>query len=255
MNKIKALAIITTFFSSIVILPTSWAIPVVTAADAPALSQGFYLGGELGYDYAKIYENFSFPFTTSHGPSQLDGYAHSAATGFVGGGLIGYGKMLTNKLYLGTEILANGSQASTKNQATYSHFHDTGLYDHDGYSNVISFKNNVGISFLPGFQANKNNLFYGRLGYSLAHVSSTENVIFYGQPFNLPLTTTPYTNSYSPSGFSYGLGFETAFINQLSVRGEFIHTDYRSFTTLLGNQISIADNQAMIGLLYHFKNA
>ena len=95
-------------------------------------------------------------------------------------------------------------------------------------------------------------LFYGRLGYSQAHINGNESVVFYSEPLGLPQTITPYAINASPNGFSYGLGIEFALMQHVSVRGEFIHSDYQSITTRLNNQIAVSDNQAMIGLLYHF---
>lgn len=64
--------------STLCFVPSSFAELAKLKSDAVALSQGAYVGGELGYDYSKItYENFLFNFTTSHGPSTLNGYAHS----------------------------------------------------------------------------------------------------------------------------------------------------------------------------------
>ena len=206
-------------------MPLSFAEVAMTKPDADALSHGAYVGGELGYDYSKLYENVLFPFTTSHGPSTLTGYMHSAATGFVGGGFIGYGQTFTNHLYLGIELIANGSTASTNDQMVYDHFHDIGLYDGDGYRSTLSIKNNLGISILPGIKINQKALFYGRLGYSQAHISGKESIIFFSEPLGLPQSITPYALSSSPNGFSYGLGIETALLNHLSFRGEFIHTD------------------------------
>ncbi len=215
------------------------------------LSQDLYLGGALGYDYAKINDQFLFDFTTSHGPSTQVGYDYLAAGGFFGGGFIGYGKKWGNHLYLGVELLANGSSASVTNQTIYNHTHEE-LFDGDGYSNTISIKNNVGISLLPGVEVNNTTLVYGRLGYSKARITGTEGVVFYSEPSGLPQKTTQYTLSYSPNGFSYGLGIETAPIKHFSLRVELIHTDYQFFTTSLDNRISVSDNQAALSFLYHF---
>lgn len=257
----------TTFFSQTIIRKTSIFLvsftlmmgmpPLIFAesqisSDPGVLSQGAYVGGELGYDYATINDHFTFPFTTSHGPSELEGHTHFSAAGFVGGGFIGYGVQLKKNFYLGAEFLANGSTLSTYNQTIYNHFHDAGKYDGDGYDHTLSIKNNIGISLLPGIHLNQNVLFYGRLGYSSAHVTGTEGVIFYSEPLNLPQSTTSYSFSVSPNGFSYGLGIEAALVRHFSFRGEFIRTDYQSFKTRLNNQISVSNNQVMLGLLYHF---
>ena len=217
------------------------------------LSHGAYVGGELGYDYSKItYENFLFKFPTSHGPSTLSGDAHFAATGFVGGGFVGYGQSLPNHLYLGAELFANGVTSSTSNEAVYDHFHAIGRYDGNGYNNTVSVKNNVGISILPGIQIHQNVLFYGRLGYSQAHISGNENIVFYSEPLGLPESRIPHPFSSSPNGFHYGLGIETALVKQFSLRAELNHTDYQSFKTRLNNAMTVSTNQAMLSLLYHF---
>ena len=240
-------------FSTFCFVSPSFAELAKLQSDCVVLSHGAYVGGELGYDYSKITEeNFLFKFPTSHGPSTLSGYAHSAATGFVGGGFVGYGQSLTNHLYLGVELFANGVTSSTDNQAVYDHFHDVGRYDVNGYSNTVSIKNNVGISVLPGIQIHQNALFYGRLGYSQAHIGGKENIIFYSEPLGLPESITPYKISSSPNGFHYGLGIEAALVKQLSLRAELIHTDYQSFITRLNNSIAVSTNQAMLSLLYHF---
>ena len=249
--KIKCIASLIALCSAICWVPFTFAETAI-AKPAVSLSHGTYVGGQIGYDYAPIYNNFLFQYTTSHGPSTLGGYSHSAASGVVGGGSIGYGRMFKNYLYLGAELFANISTASTNNQAIYDHFHETGRYDGDGYHNTISVKNNTGISLLPGIQVNQNVLFYGRLGFSKSHIGGNERVIFYSEPLGVPTSTTPHSISFSPNGFNYGLGFETALVKHISVRGEFIRTEYQSFTSQLNNKISVSTNQAMIGLLYHF---
>ncbi len=249
--KKKYIQLCATIFSVISTASVSFSGSLSATPDDSGLSQGLYLGGSVGYDYAKIHHQFLFNFTTSHGHSTQVGYDHLVADGFVGGGFIGYGKKLSNNFYLGIELLANGSTASATNQTIYNHSHEE-LYDGDGYSNNISIKNNIGISFLPGVQVNSATLVYGRLGYSQARITGNEGVIFYSEPLGLPQTITPYEVSFSPNGFSYGLGIETALIKHFSVRGELIHTDYQSFTTSLNNKISVSDNQAALSFLYHF---
>ena len=249
--KKASLQLITAIFSVTVTASVSFSGSMGATTDELGLSQGLYLGGSLGYDYAKIHHQFSFDFMTSHGPSTQVGYDNLAADGFVGGGLIGYGKQWGNRFYLGVELLANGSTASATNQTIYNHTHEA-LYDGDGYSNNISIKNNIGISLLPGVQVNNATLAYGRLGYSQARITGSEGVIFYSEPLGLPQTTTPHQVSFSPNGFSYGLGIETALIKHFSVRGELIHTDYQSVTTSLHNKMSVSDNQAALSFLYHF---
>jgi len=213
---------------------------------------GVYVGGEIGYDYAKVYNNYEYSFTTSHGPSVTTGFNHLAATGFVGGGFIGYRQTVHDIFYWGVEILGNGSTASGVSESVYTHSHASGAYDSNGYNSAISIKNNFGASFLPGIKLNKSASLYGRIGYSQAHIKGNDTLIFYSEPLGVPQSRTPHTFSSSPNGLSYGLGFEAAVTHTLGVRADVIHTDYQSFKTSLSNRISVSDNQAMIGFIYHF---
>lgn len=211
------------------------------------LYDGLYVGGQVGFDFAFIKSNFAGVADTI-GDFFVDNHS-KAVTGFIGGGFVGYGRTFDNLLYLGVEFFGNGANATeTDNSAVIAG--DTG--DILGFTESVSVKGNYGISFLPGIKLNDSTLAYARLGYHWGRVSVDESVIFSDTPTGLPRTVIPFNYSSTRGGFNYGLGIETAIVRNFSVRGEVNHTDYRSFNTNIGTNIKVLDNQAMVGLIYHF---
>ncbi len=215
-------------------------VPMKPAAPLPpvmaplVLNTGPYFGIAAGYDSYKIHQNTSFVGTTS---SSFNPTIN--ATGFIPAILAGYGYAFNNALYLGLEIFLNYSNAY---QSTNYLISDT--TDHINYNSKFFVSTGYGINLLPGIRFTDSALAFLRLGYQMARLRGQENLNADGviQPSN--------TSSWS-GGFSYGLGFEEAMMGNFSLRGEYVHTDYRAFTATSGTLYSPSNNEFLLSLIYH----
>jgi outer membrane immunogenic protein len=209
--------------------------PVVMPA-CVQLMDGFYVGAQVGYD------NYSTRETTSVAPAlslggTINGNPSVAANGWVGGLFLGYGMYFSNLYYLGLEVFGNGSGASESHNFTAS--------NGDSYNNKFTVGGSYGISLLPGIKLSNATLGYIRLGYNRASMK--------GQETSTPAGTggTYDSKSQWQGGFNYGLGMETYVYQNFSVRTEYTHTNYSSFSNTY-TKYSPSDNQFMLGLIYHF---
>jgi len=184
------------------------------------LRDGAYAGVQVGYDSYRVRESISTSGATANPVIN--------ATGFVGGLLAGYGRYMDN-FYLGGEIFVNQSGADSSFSIT-----DATI---GTYTSKFTARTAYGLGILPGVRLNDTSLGYIRLGYNWSKLKLQE-----------PGTSKSNTSG----GFNYGLGLETLLVDNWSLRTEYSHTDYNSFSTALGTNVKPADNQFMLGLLYHF---
>lgn len=193
---------------------------------APAmLKDGFYVGGQVGYDSYRVRQSVDLGAGATANPVVNP-------TGFVGGLFLGYGQYMNNWFYLAGEIFGNYSGAETS---------WSGNIGGTAYSSKFEADNSeYGISLLPGVKLNDTSLGYIRLGWNWARLKASET------------TTTSTSETNTQSGFNYGLGIETLVYDNWSVRTEYSHTNYNSFSTDFGTKFSPSDNQFMLGLIYHF---
>jgi outer membrane immunogenic protein len=203
------------------------------------LRDGFYIGGQIGYD------SYRTRVTKS---GALEAYTATLnpimnPTGFVGGLFAGYGMYWSNFYYLGAEALFNGSGATASQ--TYS-FTSPGA-TRSVYT-TTSTGASWGVSLLPGVKVNESTLTYIRLGYNQARIRGksiyTSTAVGGGTAYG-------NTNSWQ-GGFNYGLGIETAVYPNVSVRTEYSHTNYNTFSDNNGTSYAPGDNQFMLSLIYHF---
>ncbi len=194
------------------------------------LKDGFYVGAQVGYDSYRVRQN-----TTYTAPDVGTSTTPLNATGFVGGAFLGYGQYFSNNFYLAGEGFINGSGASVTRSGGQA-----GATTSNSYSK-FQVNGSAGLSVLPGMKLNNSTLGYLRLGYNWARMKAT--------------TTTnnqSASKSNTSGGFNYGLGMETLVSDAWSIRGEYSHTNYNSFSTSIGSNFSPSDNQYMLGLIYHF---
>src|SRR3990167_1917753 len=191
------------------------------------LKDGFYVGGQVGYDSYRVREGI-----TLASPGTLTGNPVINATGWVGGLFVGYGQYFNDIYYLGGEVFGNYSGADQSYSLT-----DTGTYN-----SKVEARGGYGISVLPGVKLNDASFGYVRLCYNWSNLKTTEST-------DIP---TSGNKSNTSGGFNYGVGIETLVYENWSVRGEYTHTGYNSFTSALNTSINPSDNQFMLGVLYHF---
>jgi outer membrane immunogenic protein len=231
-----------------------------------SLFDGFYVGAAAGYDTYRVNGFWNNSITeVGAPPTFINGNGHVVGKGGVLGGFVGFGKYFADfyGLYLGLELFGNWSDAGASAHLSTSPEVPTlptngppGTYLINQQL-ITNFKvtNNLGISFLPGYKLNSTSVLYVRLGYNWSKIEVKQSnfnnasfedhvgvVTFVGNQ-NSVTSGCQYTH-----GFNYGVGLESAFEDNLSVRGEYTHTNYNSFSTLS----SITDNQFMIGMIYHF---
>jgi len=200
------------------------------------LQEGPYFGIAAGYDSYKVHKQSTVTAGTLH--ETRDNTINS--TGILGALLAGYGHYFNNALYLGGEIFINASEATQSINAGTNDATDT-------YSSQTKFlvSKGYGASLLPGVKLSDSALVYLRLGYQVARLRAQENSYLNGSPF--VVSNTASWNG----GFAYGVGFEEAMVENFSLRGEYVHTDYRSFTSSSGGQYSPSNNQFLLALIYH----
>jgi len=203
------------------------------------LKDGFYVGAQVGYDSYRVGKSFSVTDSTLALVSS--GSSSTSATGWAGGLFAGYGQYFQEAYYLAAEILVNTSGASQTNSGTTT-LSGTG----GSSSSKFSVNTGWGIRVLLGVKLNNSTLLYIPLGYMSTSLKGTNTAT--GIPSGV---TASSGKSQYQGGFVYGVGLETAVYENFSIRGEYTRTNYNSFSTG-GVKWSPYDNQAMLGLVYHF---
>lgn len=201
------------------------------------LKDGLYIGAAAGYDAYRVVDEANFEESVVK--VAID--PRLSVNGAVGGGFIGFGHYFENfyNTYLAVELFGNGSAAHTDYELNVNS--PETFFEAD-----VEVDSNYGIGILPGIKLNKGTLFYVRLGYNWTNVDVTERV------FVNDAQVAVSHEDITSSGFIYGLGVEAAFCDNWSARAEFSHTDYSDFDTDIESEIHLADNQFMLGLIYHF---
>src|SRR3990167_631474 len=198
------------------------------------LKDGFYLGAQLGYDSYCVNHNAS----VTSGVNNFTASPVINPTGLVGGLFGGYGQYFSNIYYLGGELFVNASGANSKyNASTLGGLVST-------YYAKVTVRNSYGFGLLPGLKLNDTSLLYVRLGFNRVSLKGQENATLAG-------TSVSNTSTHWSSGFNFGLGLETTFYPNWSLRAEASHTNLSSFYTG-ATKIIPYDNQAMLGVIYHF---
>ncbi len=206
------------------------------------LNGGFYFGAQGGYDAYRVSDHSAtITDPVDHVSLSLD--PDIAANGPAVGIFVGYGYYFDKyyHTYLALEGYANATSAETN----YEAFIHGRTGPTDEFKMRIKPEYNVGISALPGIKLNKNTLFYVRLGYNWAQISTPEN-LFINKVHIIDSDATKEVG-----GFQYGLGIEGAIDRNWSVRLEYNHTDFSKYSTTINTDIKTSDNQFMLGVLYH----
>lgn len=226
------------------------------------LQDGFYLGAELGYDSYGVEEKTNYipgitAFSTSFGDRRLQSNPEVSVSGFSRGLLAGYGRYFYDAFYIGTEVFGNWANINQnwgsgllqnlppEGSSTFGAYVDYNLVNLH-----FTAKSNYGLSLLPGIKLGKSSLIYTRLGCNWSQVSGKSALnakqvgIMFGGYSDEKITTL--------HGFNYGIGLENAIAYHFSLRGEYNHTNYGSFTThLITTKWTVSDNQFMMALIYH----
>ena len=196
-----------------------------------SILSGFYAGVEGGYDSY----NSSRQVIVN---DLINANLHTNSSGLMGNIFGGYGYTFPHNLYLGGEVFigsTNAGGSSTINSYGTS------------YNGTLSVGTSYGFGVKPGYKVENGPLIYLRLGYDRTEFRSNESTI----------GIMPSSSSISnwSNGFDYGLGLESKVYKNFSLRMEYNHINYSSFTNdATGTKNSPADNQGKLGLVYHFGN-
>lgn len=232
------------------------------------LRDGFYMGLQSGYDMYR----FATELPKNGSISDQDHQVGISAdpTIFVGGSLLGgfagFGKQFYwfYNTYLGLEVYGNWSNAQT-DASIYTSSIASDLSVHvSEYETDYQLRGNYGIDVLPGIMITPATLLYVRLGYNWVSLNIDESVRkdvnIQHAPSDRPPPVDLETNADVVSGFHYGVGIESAFAENWSLRAEYNHTDLSRIsskgdeTTDLssGSEFSPTDNQFLLSVIYHF---
>jgi len=224
------------------------------------LRDGLYMGLQGGYDMYRFaselpangsISDIGTPVSFSADPTLF-------ISGFLLGGFAGFGKQFYwfYHTYLGLEVYGNWSDAQTD-----ASIYTSGAGPVNEYEADFQMSGTYGIDVLPGIMLSPATLFYLRLGYSWVSLNIDESI----RMVNAPSTTQAVpvdlqTNTDVIGGFRFGVGIESAFAENWSVRAEYNHTQLNEingkgdvdqlFST--GSEFSPTDNQFLLGIIYHF---
>jgi opacity protein-like surface antigen len=189
---------------------------------------GVYLGAEGGASLAYFSESSDSSLTINERflPSfTLDAPVDSHASNLSGfiGGHIGVGHVY-KRVYLGIEANGDFGSVNTSNYAPPSN--QTGDLT-TSIKDDASIKNNYGITLRPGFLITPSLLLYAQLGAEKAQINTNTTTTFENVPGQ---TGTVYSiesqTSDNQLGYRAGLGIEEHATNHLSVRVEYLFTDF-----------------------------
>ena len=211
------------------------------------LKDGFYVGAQVGYDSWRAVDSYNLTATNSLTTATASGSNAISATGWTGGLFAGYGQYFQEAYYLAAEILVNTSGASQSNNWNETVV-GTAVRT---YNDKFSVNTSWGVRVLPGFKLNNSTLLYVPLGYMSASLKGTANFTNNGTAGGGTSVNVGASKSQYQGGFVYGVGLETVVYENFSIRGEYTRTNYNSFSTG-GVKFSPYNNQAMLGLVYHF---
>lgn len=128
----------------------------------------------------------------------------------------GYGGDITNSFYLAGELTASPGGIDLQNNYT------------KGTDENTKVTHTYGVSAIPGFKLNDSTMIYGRLGAVKSYFTGPSKNVTGGQ---------------------IGVGVQTCLSPTWNVRGEYIHTAYRSVSADIGAPKS---NTVGIGLIHTF---
>jgi outer membrane immunogenic protein len=207
-------------------------------AAAPVYSwTGFYVGGNVGYGW----ENKDVGVTTLPSPASFDEIPFALALntrGVIGGGQFGYNWQFSPRWVGGMEADLSWSGISGQNTRAPIFFQSTGTAML-GSSHLVQEK----LDWLStvrgrlGFLPTDRLMLYGTAGLAFGNVKYTVfqdiNPAIAGNQF-------PGSSDRTKAGWTAGAGFEWAFLNNWSVKGEYLYVD-------LGNE-SVIQNQVPVSI-------
>lgn len=206
------------------------------------LKDGYYVAVAAGYDIYKMKDNTSYKDINNIDVVKTD--PELAVNGMIGDFVLGYGKLFgkSSNLYLGAEFFANGSAADSDFEINAPSI--PVIIDTD-----VVVNGSFGLAILPGIKINKTSMIYLKMGYSWSTASVDET---FRTGVDYEIKSIEYNDALTVDGFLYGIGLESAFNNDFSLRAEYSHVSYSSFYTGAGAKIKASRDQILFGLVYRF---
>jgi opacity protein-like surface antigen len=169
----------------------------------------------------------------------------------------GYGGVIANNIYLGGEVFFNetlgtmnaSSLTSTPDYPTSTSLkypttsldYPTSTSEYPASTSVeYQTRHSYGVNLIPGIMLSSSTMLYGRVGIVRTHFETTVTNIYGSENDTADVT-----------GTQGGLGLQTSLSTKVELRGEYVYTKYRSFTTD-GLESNPTANQFNIGLVYKF---
>lgn len=205
--------------------------PTVAPCPCPVeeiLRDGLYAAIGIGYDAFKVNNNYALDDLVGH---TLKGQIPIHVRGLFPGAAIGYGSYITDVLYLGGEMFVGGGDSSTTYVLNRNNL---------SYTAKINTRSSLGFDFTPGIKLTDQAMGYLRLGFSWVNVETEER-----------LNSVNANKSNDSRGFDVGVGLEGLLTGPWSLRGEFTHTRYSSFNSVLHTSFRPYDNKYMMAVVYH----
>lgn len=205
---------------------------------------GAYIGGQVGYDWAKTSLNFSDPKFSDYSVN---------TNGFIGGLYAGYNWELSNAYVLGLEGDVNYADLSQDTNGTFTNV-----------SQVTKLSWNTRVEWEAAVRA-RFGINYDRWlpyiagGVAFAGVKDTVTGNFTGIPSNTGNTgpaggTTGIGQEESNTrvGFTIGAGVDYALTNNLQLRAEYRYSDYGKKDLGVGAESKLTTNNVRLGIAYKF---
>jgi len=215
------------------------------------LKDASYVAIGTGYDTYKMHEHINFSNSTDTSLIYLD--PEIAATGIIGEFALGYGKYLgkSKRAYAGVEVFVSGSGADGDFEVERPLPKE---FDYEINKDVIDtdviVNGSLGLYFVPAFLINKYSKLYFKLGYSWSLVSIDETTRVCRE---FDCVAVEVDQDKVNRGFTYGVGLESAFYDEFSLRAELINANYTAFYTDSATKVDPSSFRYLIGLVYHFK--
>jgi opacity protein-like surface antigen len=242
---------------------------------------GLYLGGVVGGTKAIVHsEQMTNAILVVGGVPQLDleqnNNHKTSDSSWIGGSELGLGKVFDQYYYLGIEAVAQFEDITRTNSFELSPTQTTPItYAHTGQAKL---NNELALTFNPGIVVKKTTLIYGKIGPSWGRFSTKGNFVFTESlnPGETVSATKAFDEDYSYKvGLRLGLGIEHYIIEHLSLKLEYLNTNYgqinsgKMYTTPLlingtadpliagsaihnQSKLTFRNNTVMLGLNYHF---
>ncbi len=242
---------------------------------------GFYIGGVVGGTKAKVSNNENTDELIIVAGTEIqhisqDSAGNYADSSWIGGPELGFGMVFAQHYYLGLEGVAQFESIESKRSSTVLPTPATNIvYNH---STQAKLSNELAVTFNPGIVINKTTLLYGKIGPTWGRFSSSGALDFredfQGQGIAGNQVNFDEDAAYKV-GLRLGLGIEHYFMDHLSLKLEYLNSNYgqinsgkvHSAPVLLngvvdpiaaGSMGSIQDklrfrnNTVMLGFNYHF---